>query len=371
MRVPRTPIPLRQLTLLLLIPCLAAALLAPPARAGGCEGCPAPSLEQLQAQPGFKIEFRPVGSKEGFPDFVYTDAGACNASMVGTPDVQIDDGWLVLRGQGEVWHCPHSKSIDTITIETRASDRTEWSFSTKLSTELGVVGASMKAEVQAGRTTGRAVTEVTTVSKTIAPSYCHRILWRGLFEVVRLKATAEYRFTRTWAWWTKNVTTGAKVHASGKMQVACGSGRLEMERTAPISGHFELVQRGCDDEGCGHVVQKQLGLFPPWTPPHKPKGSGDEPEEPREPADPAEEPAEDDPEEPAEDDGEAAESTEQDDEPLEDGPTEDPTDAPLPGGENPPPKADSSAKLPPPPTGPLPDPLVPLSSEPLPTEGTR
>lgn len=362
MRVPRTSLLPRQLMLLLLLPCLAVLLPTTLAHAGGCDGCPDPTREQLEAQPGFKIEYRPMlGRAGGRPDDVYTDAGACNATMVGTPDVQIDDGWLVLRGQGEVWHCPHSKSTDTITIETHASDKTEWKFSVKLSAELGGVGATVKSEVESGRTTGRTVTEVTRVSKTIAPSFCHRILWRGHFEVVRLKASANYRFTRTWAWWTKNVTTGPKVHASGRMLITCGSGRLEMERIAPISGHFELVQRGCDDEACANVVHKHLGMFPPWTKPCGPKDEGEESEEPREPEEPAEEDL-------AEED--AAPSTDPDEDDAKPRPDE-PNDEPSPKEEDGLTKPDSSAELPPPPTGPLPDPQAFMPPAQEPSEGTR
>lgn len=267
---------LLRLFLPILLLCLALASAAP-AHAGGCDGCPAPSLTDLQKDPGFKLTNRPTWWGGVKPDHYYLSKGACNATIDGPPDIEVLDSWLALRATGEVWHCPHSKSVDTITVESSASDSTEWSFAVKLSSELGSVGASFKREVEMGNTTGTTVTEVTRISKTITPTFCHRITWKAYFQVAKVKAKGTFTFKQHWAWWTKNTTTGSsKVHASGDIYMDCGSGELELTRKAPISGHFDLSQRGCDGPECAHVVSKHVGLFPPWPGPDAP----DEPDAP-------------------------------------------------------------------------------------------
>ncbi len=238
------------------------------ARADGCAGCPTPTLEDLQKVPGFKLEKRPTGPRTYRRDYYALDEGECGATLDAPPDITIEDAWLALRASGEVWSCPHSKSVDTIVVEAAASDSTAWSFKVRISADLGPVGAAFKREVEMGNTTGRTVTEVTRISKTITPTYCHRIQWRAYFQVAKVKATGMFTFRQHWAWWTKNLTTGStQVHAKGDVYMECGSGRLEMERQAPIAGHFELSQSSCGGPECGHVVSKQLGMYPPWPPP--------------------------------------------------------------------------------------------------------
>lgn len=240
---------------------------------------------------------------------------------------------------GRSLELPHSKSVDTITVESAASDSTEWSFSVTLSSELGPVGASFKREVEMGNTTGTTVTEVTRISKSITPTPCHRITWKAYFQVAKVKATGDFQFKQRWAWWTKNTTTDSStVHASGDIWMDCGSGTLELQRKAPISGHFDLSQRACDDPECAHVVAKHVGMFPPWPPllgpeeeddeDDKPAGgdtpatsSGDTPTPPDEPDEPA-------PDAPSADEPSADEPSTSPDAPASDGPSPDGPDEP-------------------------------------------
>ncbi len=260
-----------RLVLRLLTPLLLACtwLAAPPAAlADGCAGCPSPSLSDLQGAPGFGLASRKDFLGRSKQDYYILDKGECEAHIQGIPVITIEDTWLALRASGEVWNCPHSKSSDTITVEAASSDSTEWSFTVTLGSELGPVGATLKREIQMGRTTGSTVTEVTRVSKTITPTFCHRIQWDAYFVVAKVKAVGHYAFKQRWAWWTKNTVTGStQVHASGDVYMDCGSGSLVLTRKAPLAGHFELTRRGCDGPECVHITPKRLGMFPPWVPP--------------------------------------------------------------------------------------------------------
>jgi hypothetical protein len=259
------------------LPLVAAAAL----HASNCTGCPPPSMATLQAQPGFTLAVRtsPSDPDEVATDQVHLDAGECVTELAGPPNVVRIASWLALRGEGEVWHCPHSRSQDTITVQAAASDSTSWELSGSIGFKLGDVAEAITAELSRGNTTGTTITEVTSVSKTIVPGYCHRIRWAGYFEVATFKATAEVKFSQRWAWWTKNATTGSTVHAKGDVWVSCGTGTVELGRMAPIAGYFSLSQRGCTDGACIGVVPKHLGFFPE-LPPHLGGSSADEPEPP-------------------------------------------------------------------------------------------
>jgi len=251
---------LRLLFLLLATLLLAAA--PTPAHADGCTNCPRPTLADLQAQPGFVLEDRPGSPGHVRPDTYYVDRGQCVTTSTGTPVVTRGYTWLVLRGSGEVWHCPHSKSVDAITVESSVSDSSEWSFTVKIAAEFRAFAAKIKAEVEAGRTTGVTITEVTSITKTITPAWCHRITWEGWFEVGTFKAETKITTQQRFAWWTKNLTTGDKVHAKGSIWKLCGSQDVVLSRRAPIAGYFALRQRGCADPECYHVCLKYLGYFP-------------------------------------------------------------------------------------------------------------
>ena len=243
--------------------------LAPAAEAAGCDGCPGPTVRDLRSDPAFVLRLRYGHLGQPFSDYYELDRGECHATAKGRPEVKRLRSWLVLRGQGEVWNCPHSKSEDSITIVTQEADSTAWSLKTKVGAEMKTAVAKLKVEVEAGRTGGVTITEVTKVTKTISPGYCRRIAWQGWFEVGEFEATGEFEFRQRWAWWTKNPTTGDKVHAAGDVWVACGSSSIVLDRKAPVSGHFDLNQRGCSHPRCQKVLSKHLGWFPP-LPPHLP-----------------------------------------------------------------------------------------------------
>jgi hypothetical protein len=267
------------------------------ARADGCEGCSGPTVAHLQQTAGLKLERRGDRLIGYARDYLLTDAGECTATLTAPPTVTRECAWLVERGRGEVWHCPHSKSKDTITIEASRTDSTRWTLKVTSAVKLKAVVAQAMLEVENGRSEGVAIREVTRVSKTITPGYCRRIRWLGYFEVGKFTAEATFKFTQRWAWWTKNRKTGAKVHQSGDVHMDCGTGAVELGRQAPIAGYFDLTQGACEASKCGSVVAKHLGFFPPLPPylpdphaddPPAPKvvEDDDEPEVPHEPMDP-------------------------------------------------------------------------------------
>lgn len=326
--------PLRRAALLTVPLLLLTALVAAPlpAHAAGCDTCPEPSLAQLAAEPGFTLKERPDGQGGKVRDTYYVDAGECTGTLTAKPVITRLSAWLVLRGKGEVWNCPPSKSTDAITVTTSASDSTAWSLKTKLGAKLKGPGAELIAEVEAGITTGVTITEVTTVTKTITPAYCHRVGWEGWFEVGEFQAKGTFVFTQRFAWWTKNAATGATVHAKGDYHQTCGTSDIELGRHAPIAGYFDLTQRGCTEPECSGVKTQRLGFFPelpPYLEDPKPDESDDE--------ESANDPDGDDP------DG---------DEPGSDDPDGNDPD----GGE---PDTSNPDDLGEPPTGPLPDPLAP------------
>ena len=264
-----------------LAPLLMLALLitsAPPAFADGCGGCKGPTLTDLQGESDFQIRVRFGWLGLMYPDYYKTDRGECVSKAAGKPVITRLRTWLVLRGQGEVWDCPHSKSADTITITTSEADSTSWTLKAMVGVELSGVGSKVKAQVEKGQTTGVTIVEVTSVSKTITPGWCHRVAWAGYFEVAEFQATAAFTHRQRWAWWTKNTTTGATVHASGDIWMNCGSTTVTLTREAPISGYFDLSQKGCADARCYYVVEKHLGLYPelpPYLLPPSPSSNDD------------------------------------------------------------------------------------------------
>jgi hypothetical protein len=337
----------RLLLLLAALPALLAG--TPPAHAGGCDGCPGPTIRDLRSNPDFRLPQRSDVFGNTYRDYYETDRGECFATASGTPEVKRLRSWLVLRGSGEIWNCPHSVSEDTITITTQQTDSTEWNWRMKVGAELGVPAAKMKVEVEQGLARGTAITEVTKVTKTMRPGYCRRIPWEGYFEVGEFEATGDFIFQQRWAWWTKNETTGPAVHAKGDVWVNCGTATLILDRKAPISGYFHLSQRGCDDPACVSIVERKLGWFPP-LPPHLPDPKLPDPQSPEEEnPEPEPEPEPAPPVSPLPDTNPEPEDLPQ---PDADSPQGDGgTSTPLPDDQP------SSSDLGEPPTGPLPDPL--------------
>jgi len=253
---------------------------APVARADGCEDCAAPTVADVQAQTGVKLKTRP-GIFGPARDTMEMDAGDCSAQMVAPPEITRLRSWLVLRAMGEVFNCPSVKSSAAVVAETRQSDSSSWSLAVKGSFKLKGLVAEVSAEISTGQTTGVTITEVTRVTQTLQAGSCRRIPWRAYFEVGEFRATAEFAYTQTWAWWTKNATTGASVHAKGTIQVDCGSAEVTLQRKAPVAGYFELSQGACGDPECGPRADQYLGFFPrlpPYLPDPgtTPKSAGDD-----------------------------------------------------------------------------------------------
>ena len=233
-----------------------------------CANCERPTLEELEKEAeGFVLETRPAGFGQVQKDHYLLDKGECVSAPDGPPEVRRLGGVLVLRGQGEVWNCPHSKSVDKITVQREKSDSTSWSFTAMVSLKLKSLAAEFKAQVEAGKTKGETIVEITSISKTITPSYCHRIQWKAFFDVSTYEAKGKISAKQRWAWWTKNRYGGvATVFAKGDYWKVCKSGEFTMQRMAPISGYFQLSQKGCADPSCKTVVTQQLGFFPELPP---------------------------------------------------------------------------------------------------------
>lgn len=276
--LPRIP-PWLLVPLLLLMPVRLAAA------TDACEGCPPPTDKQLRDAVGTALETR-----NGREDTIYKDKGDCIASMQGAPEIKPIKFWLRRRASGEVWNCPHSKSSDTITVEAHHADKTEWTLQTTVGMKFKSLVAEVQASLTQGQTTGTTIVEVTRVSKTITPNWCRRIEWVGYFLAGEFKATSRFSLKQKWVWWTKNATTGYKVHAKGTVTVSCGSTEIEFRRKAPLAGYFDLTERTCEDSTCGDGIPRRLGFFPqlppeiepppPVTPGSEPEPGGDEPGEP-------------------------------------------------------------------------------------------
>ena len=132
--------------------------------AADCGDCPEPSIEQIMAHPDFPTEAWKRRHVRNY-HYLNTDAGECRVRLAGPIYLQKGTSWYVLRGQGEVWDCPHSSSQDTVTIEANQADSTGWNITASGGGELSAVVAAVKASITAGRTTGTTITEVTRVSK--------------------------------------------------------------------------------------------------------------------------------------------------------------------------------------------------------------
>ena len=106
------------------------------ARADACSKCGPPTKAQFDADPNYALQRR-----GGEWDYVEMDGGECRVQIEGTPVATCTSAWLVLRGQGEVWSCPHSTSSDTVTVSTTQADTRGWCMSGSLSIGGSVLGA--------------------------------------------------------------------------------------------------------------------------------------------------------------------------------------------------------------------------------------
>ena len=261
------------------------------ARADVCSDCGPPTLEDLQQDPDFELEKRGLGAR----DEVHLHAGECRIELVGAPEIQKQQSWLVLRGSGAVWNCPSSTASETMTATVTQSDRQAWSFSASSSASVSVLGVGLSAEVVARVEAATTVQEVTTITKMMSATYCRVIAWGGYFEVAEYTADVAFTVERRYAWWTKNVFTGDTVHRKGEIWLSCGTHEATLDMRAPIAGYFRLDQTACPDPECKAIPGRELGWFPPLppglTPPITP---GDDEEAPEEEA-----PGEEDGDEPA------------------------------------------------------------------------
>jgi hypothetical protein len=257
---PWTPL----LALLLLL------LQAGAARAEGCAECKAPTEQELAQDPAFALETRGSGLFR-YKDRWFVDGGECDVTITDTPEVERRAQWLVLRGSGEVWNCPHSRSADTMTASINEGDLTAWTLSGDVGASVSFLGASLSAKLSADVRQQVSVNVVTTISKQINAGDCRRIRWYAYFLVADLEATVDYTLKRRFAWWTKNKLTGDTVLRKGDYHKDCGGGRATFRMHAPLEGTFRLLETGCGDPECAPIEPHDLGFFPPleqlWPPP--------------------------------------------------------------------------------------------------------
>ena len=235
------------------------------ARGDACSECGPPTREDLAQDPNFVLEDR-----GGIRDFVEMHAGECRIELEGTPRIQKDCSWLVLRGSGAVWNCPSSTSSDTMTASVTHSDRKEWSLSASSSASASFLGVGLTAEIVAAVTAASSVQEVTEIRKELSAKYCRIVAWYGYFEVADYSAEVDFRVERRFAWWTKHMFTGATVHRSGELWLDCGAHVATLDMRAPIAGFFNLRQHPCRDPECNATPVKDLGWYPPLPPGLKP-----------------------------------------------------------------------------------------------------
>jgi hypothetical protein len=241
---------------------------AGPVRADACSSCPEPTLQDLAALPGFTLHALPADVFGHRPtDYVETDAGECTYVPKNDPQVAITASRLVLRGVGEVWHCPHSSSDDQITYSIAAGDSTEWKVAGEVGATLKAVALEVAGKVSGGYASGRSTNEVKTVTKTLRAAMGHRIAWEGYFEIASLALTVEVDVTRRWSWWTKNARTFDVVLRSGSIWMSCGTERVPLARSASIRYAIHLLDRACGAPP--GTPPDDLGWFPlppPTTP---------------------------------------------------------------------------------------------------------
>jgi hypothetical protein len=235
------------------------------AAADACSDCGPPTTEDLEQDPRFKLEWRTLAGKTE-RDYVATDGGECELDVHGYPDVRQTSAWLVLRGSGEVWNCPHSHSCDTMVATIDEGDLTSWTLQAEVGASAGLFGFGLSAKLAATVARQVQIRVVTTVSKELCAQECHRVRWWGYFLLSTYEATVDYSIRRRFAWWTKNPLTGHVVHNQGQVYADCGAGEATYGIQAPIQGHFRLQQSSCSDEECGHVASMDLGFFPPVPP---------------------------------------------------------------------------------------------------------
>lgn len=232
------------------------------AQADACSDCPGPTLADLQAQPGFALEWRP--SPLGWPgsseDYAETNPNGCSFTALGDPHVVQGPAWAVLRGTGEVFNCPQAKSSSEISFTVEEGDSTQWSVQGEVGAELEALGLKLASKVGGGYGRGHAVREVRVHKQTLEAQPGHRVPWEGYFLLATLSLDLDVSVSRNWSWWTKNSATGAEVHRSGTIQMPCGSDHLRLERQASLSAFLHLYDGACGDPA-GALTD--LGLFPP------------------------------------------------------------------------------------------------------------
>ena len=329
------------------------------ARSDVCADCGPPTTEDLQQDPGFKVEKRGWG----VPDEVHLHAGECHIQFEGAPRIEKQLGYLVLRGSGAVWTCPSSTASDTMTATVTETDSKDWGFSASSSVGASVLGVGLSAEVVATVREASSVQAVTSISKEMKAGYCYVIAWEGYFEVAEYTADVTFTVERRFGWWTKNILTGDTVHRSGEVWISCGTHEATLEMRAPIKGYFKLSQSPCPDPQCKAVPVEELGWFPPLPPGLVPPVTpGDGPGEGEAPPPDEEAPDEVVPDEVVPDDGDDDEPEPEpvpvpDPEADDDEPVPVPVPVPVPDPQADDDEVPSSDELGDPPTGPLPDPL--------------
>ncbi len=248
---------------------LALLLLAGPGRpadADACSDCPGPTLDDLRTQSGFGLETRSLwGGLVSAEDRVETNANGCSYAAAGDPRIDVGAAFSVLRGWGEVWNCPESKSSTEIGIEIAEGDSTSWHVEGEVSAEVNAVALKLAVKLGGGFGRGHVVTEVRSYRQTIEAQPGHRIPWEGYFLLAPLTLTIDLSVTRNWSWWTKNDLTGHEVHRSGTIDVPCGTQTVAVTRQASVGAYLHLSDRACGAAPGSPAVD--LGPFPPAAPP--------------------------------------------------------------------------------------------------------
>jgi len=265
----------RRRRLALSVALLTSAAFAARARADSCSDCGPPSDAEFRAAMG--DAFRDFGD---YPDSYEYDGGECSAVVgpVTTRKVRED---LVSMGVGEAWSCPENKSSSHTTFSFQMSAETEWHLTASVSTELdAAILAAMKLGVEGGTGGGIGSSTTTTIAVNIESAFCHRTPWAAYFVVGEFEARAHFDVKRRFRWWIKNVTSGARVVASGDVYVVCDGGEAVMARIWPILGSVLAGDRRCAT-GCANVAvgtKVWHPALPPGVPPIDPWPLGpDEP----------------------------------------------------------------------------------------------
>lgn len=257
-----------------------------PAHADLCGSCPTPTAAQVAAQcPTLSLATRTHWLWGTNRDYLEFDGAECQYA-VGTPVITMRNWRLVLKASGTAKNCPHCLSTATVTIIVSENESTAWALTASAGASVKALGMTLTSQIAAQLEQTSGLTRTTKGSQTFQPGYCRVIVWSAFLEAADPLATVTVNVSRSYAWWTKNESTGPTVHQRGTVTIPCGSASPTYTCKMPLAFHFHECQTGCPEPECSLIPTGEIGwqvplppgLAPPdgWEPRFPGKIFGDE-----------------------------------------------------------------------------------------------